>query len=1237
MGIFDELFLKEKPKAKPKATTRGNVVLLRKRPLTGSSSESTITSGLSFKQSSRPPPIRSTPTVNLKPGSKPTWHNNNNNDIKIHGRLKRPITIFASNVTRRGQTQTSSKSEQNRNDELTRSSSATNLNADGKAKGAFSKLRKSASKDKLDKQNAEVSNNNKSHEAQVDDGKVEILQRQLRDMAKENGELVLELSERRMELEALRSEMCKLKKQSLVRIEQLTDENAYLLNHLRDISHSPLSDNEKRQLLLDAERHSSAPASIATNVSLLDVPINDCPTPEWDKHSSSNVSEVSVACLQDKINQMQETHYSTNEELQATLQELTDLQRQLTELQQDNERLSDEKNLMFDSLCRQTERLNDARAEVESLKQLLYRDKDDSVVDREQKLESLLKNTQEEHESLLLKHEQLNSEIQDARASNVGQAAELEQLTERVRMLESALDGKHAEHKQLEQELVVNKDLCSGQQIEINRLMDLLENARTKINELEQERALNDKSELDELLDNARKEKDALESEVANLKEQVARSRNESEKLREQVSVLQEECKVTRNNAKCTQSELEYKCEKLTAEKSNINDQLQQLEEAANELQVQAQCQLEDKRQLSTVLSETQRNLSEAERKNSELEVEVDDLKRLRIEENEEWEKFQNDLLTSVRVANDFKSEAQQELQKMIMENKSHRDRIRQLETQVDKLKAGSATIETTGIDEIPVICESPVEREEKTDTQENYQSFFDTLKFRYYDQKSRSMENIHLKDQMQITGDAVLDKNDIKYETLDDLYAKIDFNKCEAEFTNEERFVIKLKRSLDELGNKSTLKKVALKGRRPHISEPVLTSTFTNQKLMSVLSDSRIKSVQEIRGGCRSSLDEFLENVFKIPRPRVAEISPPRRHYDDINDVLEDLRKTLNEDELDLVQKVRANSEYSRPSSEINEDDQRIINFACAHADDVEIRKPVPLPRCSFKNVNVTDNFKISSDLNSQIEKMSIQSKEEFSTCEANEPVLHPDGFTNDRQKVALNRQNSRQSVKSLIESIENAAKPPLKIGLSNVSRSNSTSSLNSVMSDLKTPTSPTTTSSPLRTPEWCEPKTPLREQTNRDWSKSIRTESKDKITKDEKILQGIDFNRRNSYSDLCDRKDPLNGLVKNGGSKRNALLKWCQNKTVGYRNIDITNFSSSWNDGLALCAILHTYLSDRIPYDTLVAQEKRRNFSLAFAAAESVGISTTLNINEMVQQERPDWQQVMAYIIAIYKHFET
>ena len=120
-------------------------------------------------------------------------------------------------------------------------------------------------------------------------------------------------------------------------------------------------------------------------------------------------------------------------------------------------------------------------------------------------------------------------------------------------------------------------------------------------------------------------------------------------------------------------------------------------------------------------------------------------------------------------------------------------------------------------------------------------------------------------------------------------------------------------------------------------------------------------------------------------------------------------------------------------------------------------------------------------------------------------------------------------------------------------------------------------------------------------------------------------------------DRKDPLAGLVKNGGSKRNALLKWCQNRTADYPNIDITNFSSSWNDGLALCALLHTYLPNEIPFHSLTSSDVRTNFQVAFKAAESVGIPTSLDIDELTSSDRPDWQSIMTYITAIFKHFET
>ncbi|KAK9536204.1 hypothetical protein VZT92_006010 [Zoarces viviparus] len=131
--------------------------------------------------------------------------------------------------------------------------------------------------------------------------------------------------------------------------------------------------------------------------------------------------------------------------------------------------------------------------------------------------------------------------------------------------------------------------------------------------------------------------------------------------------------------------------------------------------------------------------------------------------------------------------------------------------------------------------------------------------------------------------------------------------------------------------------------------------------------------------------------------------------------------------------------------------------------------------------------------------------------------------------------------------------------------------------------------------------------------------------------------YNRGNSKLSV-ERKDPLAALAREyGGSKRNALLKWCQKKTEGYPNIDVTNFSNSWSDGLAFCALLHTYLPAHIPYHELISQDKDRNLTLAFQAAESIGIKPSLDMEELMKTERPDWQSVMQYVSQIYKYFET
>ncbi|XP_068564461.1 cytospin-A-like isoform X2 [Cebidichthys violaceus] len=124
---------------------------------------------------------------------------------------------------------------------------------------------------------------------------------------------------------------------------------------------------------------------------------------------------------------------------------------------------------------------------------------------------------------------------------------------------------------------------------------------------------------------------------------------------------------------------------------------------------------------------------------------------------------------------------------------------------------------------------------------------------------------------------------------------------------------------------------------------------------------------------------------------------------------------------------------------------------------------------------------------------------------------------------------------------------------------------------------------------------------------------------------------------SDSIKPQDGFSALLRrHGGSRRNSLLRWCQSRTQGYKNIEITNFSSSWDDGLAFCAIYHTYLPTHIPYDTLNPADKKENLDLAFKTGEIVGITTTLTSEEMLKADGPDWQQVLGYVESIFRHFE-
>lgn len=116
----------------------------------------------------------------------------------------------------------------------------------------------------------------------------------------------------------------------------------------------------------------------------------------------------------------------------------------------------------------------------------------------------------------------------------------------------------------------------------------------------------------------------------------------------------------------------------------------------------------------------------------------------------------------------------------------------------------------------------------------------------------------------------------------------------------------------------------------------------------------------------------------------------------------------------------------------------------------------------------------------------------------------------------------------------------------------------------------------------------------------------------------------------------------VSSASGIKQILLDWCRSKTLGYQvgppgraapagvgtsiptgppwpqvgadrlwpraslsacprqHVDIQNFSSSWSDGMAFCALVHAFFPLEFDYGALDAGRRRQNLELAFSTAE-------------------------------------
>ncbi|XP_037679384.1 cytospin-A isoform X2 [Choloepus didactylus] len=736
------------------------------------------------------------------------------------------------------------------------------------------------------------------------------------------------------------------------------------------------------------------------------------------KGSSGDASEVSVACLTERIHQMEENQHSTSEELQATLQELADLQQITQELISENERLGEEKVILMESLCQQSDKLEHFGRQIEYFHSLLDEHhvpyaldedvKSGRYLELEQRYMDLAENARFEREQLLGVQQHLSNTLKMAEQDNKEAQEMIGALKERNHHLERIIESEQKGKAALAATLEEYKATVASDQIEVNRLKAQLENEKQRVAELYSIHNSGDKTDIQDLLESVRLDKEKAEALASSLQEDLAHTRNDASRLQDAIAKVEDEYRAFQEEAKKQIEDLNVTLEKLRSELEEKETERSDMKETIFELEDEVEQHRAVKLHDNLIISDLENTVKKLQDQKHDMEREIKTLHRRLREESAEWRQFQADLQTAVVIANDIKSEAQEEIGDL-------KRRLHEAQEKNEKL--------TKELEEI----------------------------------KSRKQE-----------------------EERGRVY----------------NYMNAVERDLAALRQGMGLSRRSSTSSEPTPTVKTLIKSFD--------------SASQVPNPAATAIPRTPLSPSPLKTPPAAAVSPMQRHS------------------------ISGPISTSKPLTALS--DKR-PNYGEMPVQEHLLRTPSTSRPASLPRVPAMESAKAIS--------VSRRSSEEMKR-----DISAPEGA----------------SPGSL-----------MAIGTTSPQLSLSSSPTASV--------TPTTRS-------------------------RIREE----------------------------RKDPLSALAREyGGSKRNALLKWCQKKTEGYQNIDITNFSSSWNDGLAFCALLHTYLPAHIPYQELNSQDKRRNFTLAFQAAESVGIKSTLDINEMVRTERPDWQNVMLYVTAIYKYFET
>eukprot|EP00899_Mesostigma_viride_P020275 jgi/Mesvir1/28249/Mv04789-RA.1 len=105
---------------------------------------------------------------------------------------------------------------------------------------------------------------------------------------------------------------------------------------------------------------------------------------------------------------------------------------------------------------------------------------------------------------------------------------------------------------------------------------------------------------------------------------------------------------------------------------------------------------------------------------------------------------------------------------------------------------------------------------------------------------------------------------------------------------------------------------------------------------------------------------------------------------------------------------------------------------------------------------------------------------------------------------------------------------------------------------------------------------------------------------------------------------------------SGKSGLLLWAQRATAGYKDVKVTNFTTSLQDGLALCAILHKHRPDAIDFEAArAAPSDLRRLQMALDGARAINIPVHVDAEDVV--EEADEKSMLTQVSELFHFFSS